>query len=223
MDNLMATLVFGDGYIAQGGDVGSKVARVIAARHPSCKSLHINFCIMPEPEQVTGSISEAEQIGLERAAEFAKMGSAYALEHATRPSTIGFVLGSNSISLLAWIGEKFLSWSDEDPPIDVILESVSLYWFTDCAATSLYPYRHLFTPGVVGAHEKPEWYCKKPFGFSWFPKELAPIPKAWVETTGDLGFHREHSSGGHFAALEKPDELWADIEAFVKQVWQVKS
>ena len=217
----MASLGFGNGYIAQGGDVGSKVARVLAAQHSACEALHINFCIMPEPKDAKGAISEAEKVGLQRAAEFSKLGSAYALEHATRPSTIGFVLGSNPVSLLAWIGEKFLDWSDEDPPLDVILEAASLYWFTNCAATSLYPYRHLFTPGIIGAHENPEWYCKKPFGFSWFPKELAPMPKAWVERTGDLVFHREHNSGGHFAALEKPDELWDDIEQFVKQVWPV--
>jgi microsomal epoxide hydrolase len=220
MNNLMVSLGFGDGYIVQGGDVGSKVARVVASRHPECKALHINFCIMPEPKEIKSTISPEEAVGLQRANAFKSIGSAYALEHATKPSTIGFVLGSNPVSLLAWIGEKFLDWSDEDPPIEAILEAVSLYWFTDCAATALYPYRHLFTPGVVGAHENPEWYITKPFGFSWFPKELAPIPKAWAETTGDLIFWRQHSSGGHFAALEKPDELWQDIEAFVEQVWQ---
>ena len=174
---------------------------------------------MPEPGHPVGPISEAEKIGSDRANQFRTFGSAYALEHATRPSTIGFVLGANPVSLLSWIGEKFLDWSDEAPPLDVILAAVSLYWFTDCAATALYPYRHLFAPGIVGAHENPAWYCKKPFGYSWFPKELAPIPKAWAETTGNLVFYRQHDSGGHFAAVEKPDELWADIEAFVKQVW----
>ena len=72
----------------------------------------------------------------------------------------------------------------------------------------------------MGAHENPEWYIKKPFGFSWFPKELAPIPKSWAETTGDLVFFREHESGGHFAAMEKPQELLADIEEFIKYVWK---
>jgi microsomal epoxide hydrolase len=79
----------------------------------------------------------------------------------------------------------------------------------------------LFTPGVVGAHENPEWYIKKPLGFSWFPKELAPIPRSWAATTGDLVFFREHKSGGHFAAMERPQVLLADIEEFVAQVWKV--
>jgi hypothetical protein len=41
------------------------------------------------------------------------------------------------------IAEKFLEWTDEDPPIDLILESVTLYWLTDCASTSLWPYRQV--------------------------------------------------------------------------------
>jgi hypothetical protein len=52
----------------------------------------------------------------------------------------------------------------------------------------------LFTPGNVGAHEDPKWHINKPFGFSWFPKELAPIPRSWAATTGDLVFYRQHNS-----------------------------
>ena len=61
---------------------------------------------MPKPETLSedasSSISLSEQVGLDRANEFMKTGSAYALEHATRPSTIGFALGSNPVSLLTW-------------------------------------------------------------------------------------------------------------------------
>ncbi|KPI34365.1 putative epoxide hydrolase [Cyphellophora attinorum] len=209
-------------YIVQGGDIGSKVGRVMAAEHKACQAVHMNFCIMPKPATLRPGavISEQEQIGLKRADAFHRLGSAYALEHATKPSTIALVVGSNPVSLLAWIGEKFVDWTDETPDIDTILESISLYWFTDTFATTLYPYRHLFTPGVIGAHEDPKWYVHKPMGFSWFPKELAPIPRAWVETTGDLVFHREHQKGGHFAAVEQTETLLKDLEDFVAQVWR---
>ena len=73
---------------------------------------------------------------------------------------------------------------------------------------------------MVGAHENPVWHLRKPLGFSWFPKELAPIPKSWLATTGDLVFYREHHEGGHFAAMEKPEVLLKDIEEFVAQVWE---
>jgi microsomal epoxide hydrolase len=186
-------------YVVQGGDIGSKVGRVMAAEHPACQAVHINFCIMPPPANVDPSdVSALEKNGLKRASEFHRLGSAYALEHATAPSTIAFAISSNPISLLAWIGEKFLAWTDAStrPSLDTILESVSLYWFTSSFSTTIYPYRHLFTPGVTGAHENPKWYVHKPMGFSWFPKELAPIPRAWVATTGNLVFHREHDKVG---------------------------
>lgn len=78
----------------------------------------------------------------------------------------------------------------------------------------------LFTPGVVAVHENPKWYITKPFGYSWFPKELAPIPRSWAATTGKLIFYRQHDSGGHFAALEKPDVLLKDLEDFISEVWK---
>lgn len=37
MNKLMIGLGFGSGYIVQGGDIGSKVGRVMAAVYPECK------------------------------------------------------------------------------------------------------------------------------------------------------------------------------------------
>jgi microsomal epoxide hydrolase len=99
---------------------------------------------MPRPNGVSDDdLNDWEKGGLERAEEFKKFGSAYALFHATKPSTIGLVLAANPLSLLAWIGEKFLAWTDTDPPLDEILASVALYWFTETFPTSIYPYRQV--------------------------------------------------------------------------------
>ena len=65
----------------------------------------------------------------------------------------------------------------------------------------------------------PRWHVTKPLGFSSFPMEIAPTPKSWVETTGNLVFHREHGKGGHFAALERPADMKKDVVDFVAQVW----
>ncbi|KAI0120959.1 Alpha/Beta hydrolase protein [Xylariales sp. AK1849] len=219
-DELMAQLGFGDGYVVQGGDVGSKIARILGGVHPRAKAIHLNFCIMPDPGKISDNeYNELEKVGLVRAKEFTRVGSAYAVEHATKPSTIGLALSTNPLALLAWIGEKFLDWTDEDPPMETILEAVTLYWLTECFPTSLYPYRQLFTPGSIGAHENPIWHINKPLGFSWFPKEIAPVPRAWAATTGDLVFWRQHEKGGHFAAVENPEVLLDDFEQFVAQVW----
>ena len=151
---------------------------------------------MLKPDNPIGEPDGFEKKGLERAAQFKRLESAYALFHATKPATIGYVLASNPLALLAWIGEKFLDWTDKDLPLDDVLEAVSLYWLTGTFPTSIYPYRQLFTPGVIGAHENPDWKINptKPFGYSYFPMEISPTPRSWVATTGNLVFHRQHHS-----------------------------
>ena len=57
-------------------------------------------------------------------------------------------------------------------------------------------------------------------GFSWFPKELVPIPVSWAGTTGNMVWYKRHETGGHFAAMEKPKELFDDVEEFVKVAWK---
>ena len=114
------------------------------------------------------------------------------------------------------IGEKLLEWSDEDPSLDVILTNVSLYWFTGSFTRSIHPYRIFF-----GAARPETPKTNKPLGISWFPFELFPILKTVAEREYNLVFYKQHERGGHFAALERPDELLEDVEAFVGKAWKV--
>ena len=219
LDQLMThNLDFHTGYIASGGDVGSSVARNLAATCSGCKAMHLNFCNMGQPATIPlSALSPQELAFVQRGQEFRGMGSAYAMEHGTRPSTIGLALTTSPLALLAWIGEKFLAWSDEDPSLDTIIESVSLYWFTETMARCLYPYRQTWDKERPG-HDGPELHVRKPFGYSVFPKELIAVPRSWAATTGDLSWFRQHEAGGHFAALEKPGEMLEDIEDFARHV-----
>ena len=88
---------------------------------------------------------------------------------------------------------------------------------TEAVLTRYVPLQ-LFTPGIV-APDQSASYISKPFGFSWFPKELIPTPRSWAAKTGNLVFFRVNEHGGHFAAMETPDVLLADLEAFIDQVW----
>ncbi|CAN9340550.1 unnamed protein product [Alternaria alternata] len=122
---------------------------------------------------------------------------------------------SNPLALLAWIGEKFLEWTDEDPSLNTILTDISLYWFTESFARSIYPYRELFGAGAKDFKQN-----NKPVGFSFFPYELAPGIKSIIEKEVNLVFYKQHEHGGHFAALEKPKELLEDVEEFVSKAWK---
>lgn len=177
MNNLMIELGFGaTGYVAQGGDVGSAVSRILGAKHEECRAVHLNFCIMAQPDGISEeALTFYERAGVERMKQFSNTSSAYALEHGSRPATIGLVLGSNPLSLLAWIGEKFLEWTDVPLPISDILASVTLYWLTDTFPRGIYPYREGYGP-EPWHHGTPGFNIPKPLGYSYFPKESAPAP-----------------------------------------------
>lgn len=53
-------------------------------------------------------------------------------------------------------------------------------------------------------------------GFSYFPKEIAATPRMWNRRLGDVVFEKEHETGGHFAAWEKPEALVEDLRAMFK-------
>ena len=143
LHNLMLSLGFGkSGYLAQGGDLGSFISRILAMRYNECKGMHVNMMGMP-PGGPGESPTAEEQRALQRAYGFQNTGNAFLLEDGTRTATIGIVLSSSPLALLAWIGEKFLEWSDEDPPLQKILEAVTLYWMTDTISRSLYHHRIL--------------------------------------------------------------------------------
>ncbi|KAK6597580.1 epoxide hydrolase 4 [Botrytis cinerea] len=192
-------------YIAHGGDVGSFLATTMAVSYEQCVALHLNSpssLIIPEEGSNGKELSNFEKKIIERAKSWAEEGKGYAIEHNTRPATIGLAINSNPLSLLSWIGEKFIEWSDQTPSIDEILTNVSLYCKSDEAV-----------PGFP--------YVIKPLGFSWFTSEIMPGFQSAILKQGNLVFHRTHDKGGHFAAIERPMDMLQDIEDFAHLVWQV--
>ncbi|WVQ72164.1 hypothetical protein IAR50_001709 [Cryptococcus sp. DSM 104548] len=211
-NGLMEGLGFGGGYVAQGGDIGALVTNELGATYGACKVMHLNFYNI-QPASSTPPPSPDDLIEV-----FQKY--AYALEHSTRPATVGLVVSSSPIALLAWIGEKYLAWTDQTPNTETILTLISLYWFTDCFATSIYTYRYgLGIRRHTSATKTSTEYQKCPTGFSYFPKEISPIPVEAAKKRSNIVWYREHDSGGHFAALEKPKELWQDVEDFLTVHW----
>ncbi|KAK2599516.1 hypothetical protein N8I77_011267 [Diaporthe amygdali] len=207
-------------YVAQGGDVGSMITKTVVEEYDECIAGHVNmFTLNPPQGEGIAPPTEKEQRLLERSAKFWESGAAYAMLHGTKPATAGLAIGSSPQALLAWIGEKMIAWSDESPSVETILGNVSLYWFTGCYPSSIWPYRELLGPNAKsrasrGTVDK----IKKPFGYSWFQYELAGTPKSWSDATGKVSFYKSHDQGGHFAALEQPDALWQDIVEFVDHV-----
>ncbi|KAJ5334926.1 epoxide hydrolase [Penicillium brevicompactum] len=219
MNQLMVDLGFGKGYIAQGGDLGSMIARIMSVNHAECKAFHVNLLVLnpgetPPPAQLSPEKSNI----LQRSEAWQKTGLGYAFVHGTRPSTVGLAISTSPLASLAWIGEKLLEWVDQQEPLplDTILAMVSFYWYTRTFPRSLYHaeiVKNLLQGGTYPISKE------KPLGYSLFSQDLAILPKAWAEDLyPNLVFFKAHQAGGHFASLERPKQFLDDVEDFVRSV-----
>jgi len=123
-------------YVAQGGDWGAQVTTRIGgldAEH--CVAIHLNMALGAPPDG-TDPLTEEEQADLAATRRFVKEESGYANEQGTKPQTIGAALNDSPAGLLAWIVEKFRTWSDCDGhpencfTRDQMLTNVMAYWAT---------------------------------------------------------------------------------------------
>jgi epoxide hydrolase len=114
-----------------------------------------------------------------------------------------------------WIYEKFQAWTDnhgnpEDAlSVDAMLDNISLYWFTDTAASSarLY-YESIRTDFGRTALDQLEL----PVAVSIFKGDTYTPPKVWGERTySKLFYWNEVPKGGHFAAFEQPELFVAEL------------
>jgi len=156
------------------------------------------------------SYTPAEKEGLKRAEWFGRQGSGYYTEQGTQPQTLGYGLADSPVGLLSWIYEKLVLWTDSYPwDDDEVLTWISIFWFSRAGpAASLRIYYEVNKCD-------PDTFTKLhpttiPMGYSYFPRELLPLPRRWYKAP-NLVFQSGHSSGGHFAAHEKPEELVGDL------------
>ena len=116
--------------------------------------------------------------------------------------------------------EKFKDWADSHDRAenaidrDHLLTNVSIYWFTATAGSSARIYHERAHADHRGSHEP----STTPTAVAVFPRDNF-IPLRHVgERTNNIVRWTEFDRGGHFAAMEQPDLLIADIRAFVRQL-----
>ncbi len=217
---LMARLGYAR-YGAQGGDWGAQIATRIGALDAGhCSALHLNMPIASRPADAP-PLTAQEQADLAALDAFRREEGAYAIEQGTKPQTLGVGLNDSPAGLLAWIVEKFCSWSDCDGhpenafTRDQLLSNVMLYWVTRTIASSARLYREARLSAMAG--ERPE-RVEVPTGVARFPKEILRYPRSWVERAYNLTHWAEMPRGGHFAAMEQPDLFADDVRAFFRGV-----
>jgi pimeloyl-ACP methyl ester carboxylesterase len=191
-------------FLAHGDDFGGSIASRIAWRHPSLvKALHVTEWLDPaRPDDAT--VDEGRY--LDALAEWRLAERAYGQVAATRPQTLGLALDDSPLGLLAWIVDKFLSWTepreDGEPAFDddLLLATTTLYWVTRSMATSMRPY-------AEDAAELPPGERIQVPAAVVAPREDRPAPpRSWIERSyADLRSYRVRERGGHFLAVEAPD------------------
>jgi microsomal epoxide hydrolase len=218
------TLGYGQ-YLAQGGDWGGLVTSWIGLDHPvHCRSIHLNMIgFRPTPASPR---TDAEKAWLERTQLAMQLEGAYLMEQATKPQTLAMALMDSPVGTAAWILEKFHGWSDlPDGELervytkDQLITNVMIYLVTDSIATSVWYYRALLEEN--GGVQLPEGRrCETPTAFANFPGEkiYSAPPRSWAERAYNIVRWTEMSGGGHFAAMERPDDLLADLRAWARAV-----
>ena len=201
-------------YAAHGSDLGAGVTARLARAHPGeVAAIHLatpGLAAPPKPwtDPVGKHFGEIR-------AWLAEEGG-YSHMHATKPATIGAALDDSPVALAAWLGEKLTRWSsttaDGQPAFgrDQLLSTLTLYWTTRTAASSLLPYWaywHAQDSALPADDPGPV-----PVAIDIFGGELVPFPKPpreLAERYFNVSHWAEHDRGGHFPAMAEP-QLLAD-------------
>jgi pimeloyl-ACP methyl ester carboxylesterase len=208
-----------DRYAAQGGDFGALVTPDLGrvdADHVI--GLHVNAAtvgFIPFSDVDEDRLTDVERARWARQQLYMNDGNAYFQLQATRPQTIAYALTDSPVGQLAWIIEKFKEWTH---PVDALpdtiidrdrlLTNVMLYWLTGTAGSAARIYYEVMHTG--------NWPHRTdvPTGVAVFAEDIAI--RRYAEETNTITHWTDFDTGGHFAALEVPDLLIADVRKFFR-------
>ncbi|HEX6337142.1 MAG TPA: epoxide hydrolase [Jiangellaceae bacterium] len=214
---LMARLGY-DKYGVQGGDLGALIAPDMGrVDGDHVIGVHVNAATMgfipfgPVDDATQSELSDVERARIARRDAYLSEGNGYFQMQATRPQTIAYSLADSPAGQLAWIVEKFKEWTHGDLPEDSvdrdrILTNVAIYWFTGTAGSAAALYYENMHSGI--------WPTPSttPTGVAVFAEDIAI--RRYAEQGNNIVHWTDFDTGGHFAALETPDLLVADVRTF---------
>lgn len=207
-----------DRFMAAGGDFGAIVTQRLVERYAArLIAVHLTYIgfygSTPDPDE----LSAAERAYLKAVQDWSQREGAYFMIQSTKPQTLAYGLNDSPVGLAAWITEKFRTWTDCGGEIeravskDELLTNIAIYWFTETINSSMRTYYE----GTRPAFER---LPDVPAGFASFPGDLNPPPREWVARRVNLQHWTQMPRGGHFAAMEQPELLAADIRSFARQL-----
>ena len=207
-------------FLASGSDLGAGVEMVLVKTVP-------DRLIGAHYSNVYSGFARPDHPTPEEAAYFGKIDywgfaeGAYAMIQGTKPATLAVGLNDSPAGLAAWIAEKYQGWNEADRPLetafslDDICTILSVYWFSQTIGSSVRLYKEAFAdPDLI----KPAPPHQVPHGI-YLPPGDNPAPRAWGDRhLQNIVRWTEAPAGGHFPALEFPEQFAADIRAFHGQI-----
>ncbi len=208
-----------DRYAAHGADFGSAVSRELGLIDPEhVVAIHVTQLFSAAVTPETADMSDpAEARAVERGFRYEYELGAYAMLQASRPQTLAYALTDSPVGQLAWIVERFKDWTDStDAPEDAVdrdalLTNVMTYWLNGTAGSSARYYRD-------GAENwgEPEPPSLVPTAVAVMPRDIGSPVRRIAEQTNKIVRWTEFDRGGHFAAMEEPDLVVADLRAAMR-------
>ncbi|UGT44993.1 epoxide hydrolase [Nocardia yamanashiensis] len=210
-------------YGVQGGDIGGSVSPEVARTAPDhVIGVHVNggtnLPPVPFPDSEREGLSELELDRVRRINDFMREEFGYVAIQSTRPQALAYGLVDSPVGQLAWIMDKFREWTfprnvlpDKIISRDRLLTNVMLYWLTGTAGSAAY----------VGYANVGSW-GERPAN-SGVPTAVLAFAhdvciRRYCEPSNTIVRWTDVDHGGHFAALEEPALLVADIREFFRDL-----
>jgi microsomal epoxide hydrolase len=206
---------------AQGGDWGAFITTRLGVAHAErLVGIHVNMLVVRRDLGAPADPTEEEKTYLAELQRWQREETGYQWIQGTRPQTLAFGLSDSPVGLAAWIVEKFRTWSDCGGDVerrftkDELLTNVMIYWVTGSINASFWPYYARFhAPWPIADGQRIE----VPTGYAAFPKEIVRPPRSWAERMYNIRRWTVMPAGGHFAAMEEPAALVAELRAFFRE------
>jgi pimeloyl-ACP methyl ester carboxylesterase len=211
-------------FIAHGGDWGAEVSVWLGLLEPEiCRGVHLAMRGLAgnEPECELHTLEEREWKRF--AANRYSKGGLY-MELQTRETlTFAYALADSPVGTAAWICDKFLRWTDGrggGPEAaeailtrEFLFHTLTLFCAGERAASSLWMY-----PGYTAEQQRIPHRLEVPVAIFALPND--PVfpwpPRSLLERHYNITRWTQPAYGAHFAALETPDLLYADLIAFCR-------
>ncbi|CAD5214213.1 unnamed protein product [Bursaphelenchus okinawaensis] len=238
-NKLMKRLGFNK-YFVQGGDWGSTIVGNIARLYPdNVEAVHLNMLVSGDKMTLLKSAigSAAPKLFFKHPAfkdftvkkflNFFLIDGGYFHLFATLPDTVGIALNDSPIGMMAWILEKFSLGTNsknkqfEDGKLterftkEDLITAVMIYWVNGNMLQSARFYKELLTS--KDAQNLQNEKIKVPTAYLACVNDAVPaLPQEIAKVAVNLQQYNTIDAG-HFAAMEKPDDLVKDFFNFTKK------